>query len=115
MALNGSPMPCDSVISSKWMIQEQKFDGQLNLNHPKINSRGVFMPYALSLFSIIEIFKKFYRFNQKGFGDEEPTLQRRLEEFFNRFGVVSAVRMRRDENKKFKVCHFVYIRQSITT
>ncbi|KAF8816897.1 hypothetical protein BYT27DRAFT_7127119 [Phlegmacium glaucopus] len=38
----------------------------------------------------------------KGFGEEDPTLQGRLEEFFNQYGVVSAVRMRRDENKKFK-------------
>jgi len=34
--------------------------------------------------------------------DEEPTLQARLEEFFSQYGAVSAVRMRRDENKKFK-------------
>jgi len=41
-------------------------------------------------------------------------LQGRLEEFFTRYGVVSAVRMRRDENKKFKVCHLAYRHQSIT-
>ncbi|KAJ3510261.1 hypothetical protein NLJ89_g4779 [Agrocybe chaxingu] len=38
----------------------------------------------------------------KGFGEEDPTLQGRLEEFFRQYGVVSAVRMRRDEHKKFK-------------
>jgi len=38
-----------SAISWKWMVQEQKFDGQLNLNHPKINLRGAFMPYAFEI------------------------------------------------------------------
>ncbi|GLB44463.1 putative protein with domain in the RNA-binding Lupus La protein; unknown function [Lyophyllum shimeji] len=38
----------------------------------------------------------------KGFPEEEPTLQRRLEDFFNKYGRTNAVRMRRDENKKFK-------------
>jgi len=38
------------------------------------------------------------------------SLQGRLEEFFNQYGVISAVRMRRDENKKFKVCRFAEFR-----
>ncbi|KAF8056037.1 hypothetical protein FPV67DRAFT_1534911 [Lyophyllum atratum] len=38
----------------------------------------------------------------KGFPDEDPTLQRRLEDFFGKYGKTNAVRMRRDENKKFK-------------
>ena len=41
---------------------------------------------------------------QKGFPDETPTLQKELEAYFNKFGTASAVRMRRDEAKKFKVC-----------
>lgn len=43
----------------------------------------------------------------KGFGEEEPTLQARLEEFFNKYGKTNAVRMRRDEAKKFKGSVFV--------
>ncbi|PPR05429.1 hypothetical protein CVT26_011307 [Gymnopilus dilepis] len=38
----------------------------------------------------------------KGFGEEDETLQGRLEDFFSQYGPVSAVRMRRDEKKKFK-------------
>ncbi|KAF9529117.1 hypothetical protein CPB83DRAFT_875734 [Crepidotus variabilis] len=38
----------------------------------------------------------------KGFGEEDPTLQKRLEELFSQYGPVSAVRMRRDEKKVFK-------------
>ncbi|KAJ3568579.1 hypothetical protein NP233_g5616 [Leucocoprinus birnbaumii] len=38
----------------------------------------------------------------KGFGEEETTLQGRLEDFFNKYGRTNAVRMRRDEEKKFK-------------
>jgi lupus La protein len=41
----------------------------------------------------------------KGFGEDEEggKLQKRLEDFFERFGKVNAVRMRRTEGKKFKV------------
>ena len=42
-------------------------------------------------------------FIQKGFGEETSTLQTELEEYFNKFGRVNAVRMRRDQDKKFKV------------
>lgn len=43
---------------------------------------------------------------QKGFPeDEDPTLQDRLEEFFNNYANTNAVRLRRDENKKVKVLH----------
>ena len=75
------------------------------------------MPYVLQFFYCLILFRLIYcSINyQKGFGDEEPTLQGRLEEFFSQYGVVNAVRMRRDEHKKFKVCHFVYMYQSITT
>ncbi|KAG6862976.1 hypothetical protein C0993_000732 [Termitomyces sp. T159_Od127] len=38
----------------------------------------------------------------KGFPDEEPTLQKRLEDFFGKYGKTNAVRMRRTEDKKFK-------------
>ncbi|KAG6809523.1 hypothetical protein H0H92_015919 [Tricholoma furcatifolium] len=38
----------------------------------------------------------------KGFPDEDSTLQKRLEEFFGKYGKTKAVRMRRDEDKKFK-------------
>ncbi|KNZ71906.1 La like protein [Termitomyces sp. J132] len=38
----------------------------------------------------------------KGFPDEEPTLQKRLEAFFGKYGKTNAVRMRRTEDKKFK-------------
>lgn len=41
---------------------------------------------------------------KKGFPDEEPTLQSKLEAFFDKYGKTNAVRMRRDESKKFKVC-----------
>lgn len=40
---------------------------------------------------------------QKGFPDESEGLQRELEKFFEKWGKVNAVRMRRDEHKKFKV------------
>ena len=41
---------------------------------------------------------------QKGFGEEEPTLQQKLEDFFNEYGRTNAVRMRRvDDTKQFKV------------
>jgi lupus La protein len=41
---------------------------------------------------------------QKGFGDDTPDLQEKLEEFFNKYGRTSAVRMRRmDGTKEFKV------------
>ncbi|TFY56653.1 hypothetical protein EVG20_g8848, partial [Dentipellis fragilis] len=36
----------------------------------------------------------------KGFGKEEPGLQQKLEKFFEQYGRVSAVRMRRVDNKK---------------
>ncbi|KAG6917135.1 hypothetical protein DXG01_003725 [Tephrocybe rancida] len=38
----------------------------------------------------------------KGFPDEDSKLQRRLEEFFAKYGKTNAVRMRRGEDKKFK-------------
>ena len=41
---------------------------------------------------------------QKGFGKEEPGLQKKLEDFFDKYGKTSAVRMRRmDGTKEFKV------------
>ena len=41
---------------------------------------------------------------QKGFGKEEPGLQKKLEDFFNKYGKTNAVRMRRvDGTKEFKV------------
>lgn len=43
----------------------------------------------------------------KGFGEEESALQGHLEEFFNKYGKTNVVRMRRDENKKFKGSVFV--------
>ncbi|CAE6442808.1 unnamed protein product [Rhizoctonia solani] len=45
----------------------------------------------------------------KGFPDETPDLQIRLEKFFGQFGKVNAVRMRRTEQKVFKVCFLVSI------
>ncbi|KAF9461375.1 hypothetical protein BDZ94DRAFT_818214 [Collybia nuda] len=38
----------------------------------------------------------------KGFPDEDSTLQLKLEDFFGKYGKTNAVRMRRDEDKKFK-------------
>ncbi|TFK73087.1 hypothetical protein BDN72DRAFT_855091 [Pluteus cervinus] len=38
----------------------------------------------------------------KGFSEETPTLQKELETFFAQYGKTNAVRMRRDEAKKFK-------------
>lgn len=38
----------------------------------------------------------------KGFPDEDNTLQKRIEEFFNQYGTTTAVRMRRGEDKSFK-------------
>ncbi|CAL1698480.1 unnamed protein product [Somion occarium] len=44
----------------------------------------------------------------KGFGEEVPGLQRKLEEFFNQYGRTNAVRMRREEEtKQFKGSVFV--------
>ncbi|KEP49995.1 fungal family LA-motif protein [Rhizoctonia solani 123E] len=43
----------------------------------------------------------------KGFPDETPDLQIRLEKFFGQFGKVNAVRMRRTEQKVFKNSVFV--------
>ncbi|KZT59572.1 hypothetical protein CALCODRAFT_481462 [Calocera cornea HHB12733] len=44
----------------------------------------------------------------KGFGEETPTLQRELEDFFSKFGKWNVVRMRRDkETKAFKSSVFV--------
>lgn len=44
----------------------------------------------------------------KGFGDENSDLQKKLEEFFNKYGETNAVRMRRvDGNKQFKGSVFV--------
>lgn len=43
----------------------------------------------------------------KGFPEEEDsTLQQRLEAFFSTYGTTNSVRMRRDENKKFKTSVF---------
>jgi lupus La protein len=47
--------------------------------------------------------KKGLQAAQKGFGDEEPGLQGKLEEFFDQYGRTEQVRMRRDESKLFKV------------
>ncbi|KAI0032630.1 hypothetical protein K488DRAFT_85672 [Vararia minispora EC-137] len=38
----------------------------------------------------------------KGFGEEKPGLQKELENFFRKYGNVSQVRMRRDDQKAFK-------------
>ncbi|EGO20269.1 hypothetical protein SERLADRAFT_477685, partial [Serpula lacrymans var. lacrymans S7.9] len=44
----------------------------------------------------------------KGFGKEEPELQKKLEDFFNQYGTANAVRMRRvDGKKEFKGSVFV--------
>ncbi|KAI6017863.1 hypothetical protein EDC04DRAFT_470939 [Pisolithus marmoratus] len=44
----------------------------------------------------------------KGFGSEEPGMQKQLEEFFEKYGKVNAVRMRRmDGSKEFKGSVFV--------
>lgn len=44
------------------------------------------------------------KYIQKGFGEEAPGLQQKLEKFFNEYGRVNAVRMRRiDDTKLFKV------------
>lgn len=44
----------------------------------------------------------------KGFGEEVPGLQQKLEAFFNQYGRTNAVRMRREENtKRFKGSVFV--------
>ncbi|EKM52423.1 uncharacterized protein PHACADRAFT_260796 [Phanerochaete carnosa HHB-10118-sp] len=44
----------------------------------------------------------------KGFGEEVPGLQQKLEAFFNQYGRTNAVRMRREENtKRFKGSIFV--------
>ena len=41
---------------------------------------------------------------QKGFGEETPDLQQKIEVFFNKYGRTNAVRMRRmDDTKLFKV------------
>lgn len=46
---------------------------------------------------------------QKGFGEEEPGLQQKLEAFFDTYGGVNAVRMRRvDGKKEFKVRSIYY-------
>jgi lupus La protein len=43
---------------------------------------------------------------QKGFGEELPGFQQKLERFFAKYGKVAAVRMRRvDGTKSFKVCN----------
>ncbi|ODQ62510.1 hypothetical protein WICANDRAFT_60568 [Wickerhamomyces anomalus NRRL Y-366-8] len=43
----------------------------------------------------------------KGFGEETPTTQEDLEAFFQPFGKINEVRLRRDDNKKFKESVFV--------
>jgi hypothetical protein len=48
---------------------------------------------------------------QKGFGEEVPGIQRKLEQFFAKFGKVAAVRLRRiDGTKAFKVLYPARIR-----
>lgn len=44
---------------------------------------------------------------QKGFGEETPTLQYDIEKFFEPYGPVLSVRLRRDDEKKFKGSVFV--------
>lgn len=47
---------------------------------------------------------------QKGFGEETPGLQQKLEKFFNQYGRVNAVRMRRiDDTKLFKVRNSLFL------
>lgn len=41
----------------------------------------------------------------KGFGDEVPGLLNELLDYFSRFGPVAQIRLRRTEEKKFKVCN----------
>lgn len=66
--------------------------------------------FARSVYAVRLFFPGFLKVNtelrfsfQKGFGDENPGLQLKLEEFFEKYGRTNAVRMRRDEDKKFKV------------
>ena len=51
-----------------------------------------------------------YNLRQKGFGEEQPLMQSKLEEFFNKYGKTNAVRMRRiDGKKEFKASLFIYL------
>jgi lupus La protein len=47
---------------------------------------------------------------QKGFGAETPDLQTKLEDFFEAYGRTNAVRMRRSNEKEFKVASISSIR-----
>jgi len=82
----------------------QKCDARPNLRNLRTNLREVFMLYVSYEYTpFLPSADEHHRSMQKGFGDEDPSLQGLLEEYFKQFGAVSAVRMRRDENKKFKV------------
>jgi lupus La protein len=125
-ANEGHWVPIDTIVSFKrmrefqsrgapWVADVLRTSAELEVSEDatKVRRRtevqepkGAFerSVYAVRLYS--KGYSQWLTCVQKGFGEELPGLQLKLERFFAEYGKVAAVRMRRvDGTKAFKVCN----------
>jgi lupus La protein len=99
-----------------WIVKALRTSEELEVDEAGENARrrtevqppkGQFERSIYAVSQIIELSENALMrwYLQKGFGEEIPDIQKKLEAFFSQYGQTNAVRMRRvDGNKQFKVC-----------
>ena len=97
----------------EWLVEALRYSSELEVDKEGVNvrrrsevrepkdsmSRSIYAVRLTFMHACLELTDGY----QKGFGEEKPDTQKALEEFFARFGNVNVVRMRRDDDKKWKV------------